>query len=162
LYRYDDREGNVVGHLPQRGGICPKKGENGPVLGSVVSEEVVPVCDGQGLEFTVDPEFRQDPLGVWFLAVVGLMWSLVAISLALSPFAINLRTSRGREEGAVGATLEPPRSIPAGEDLMAGSPEDLGGLKSEQPFGRLVPKDEPLGLIGGKDCFWFPPMSPCH
>jgi hypothetical protein len=34
---------------------------------------------------------------------------------------------------------------------MAGSPEDLGGLKSEQPFGRLVPKDEPLGLIGGKD-----------
>ncbi len=53
-----------MGHLPRHSGICPKKGENDPVLSSVVLEEVVPVCDSQGLEPAVDPEFRQDPLGV--------------------------------------------------------------------------------------------------
>lgn len=66
--------------------------------------------------------------------------------------ALNrLPVLRCREEGAVGATLEPPRSIPAGEDLMAGSPEDLGGLEPEQSLGRLVPEDEPLGLVRGED-----------
>ena len=66
--------------------------------------------------------------------------------------ALNrLPVLRCREEGAVGATLEPPRSIPAGEDLMAGSPEDLGGLEPEQPLGRIVPEDDPLGLVRGED-----------
>jgi len=66
--------------------------------------------------------------------------------------ALNrLPVPRCREEGTVGATLEPPCSVPAGEDLMAGSPEDLRGLEPKQPFGRLVPEDEPLGLVRGKD-----------
>ncbi len=50
--------------MPRHSGICPKEGENGPVLSSTVLEEVVPVCDSQGLELAVDPEFHQDPLGV--------------------------------------------------------------------------------------------------
>ncbi len=63
----------------------------------------------------------------------------------------RLSLPRRREQEAVEATLEPPRSIPAGEDLMAGSPEDLGGLEPEQPLGRIVPEDDPLGLVRGED-----------
>jgi len=58
---------------------------------------------------------------------------------------------RRREEGTVGTALEPPRPIPAGEHLIAGSPEDLRGLEPEQPLGRCVPEDEPLGLVDGEN-----------
>jgi len=58
---------------------------------------------------------------------------------------------RRREEGTVGTALEPPRPIPAGEHLIAGSPEDLRGLEPEQPLCRLVPQDEALPLIDGED-----------
>ena len=54
---------------------------------------------------------------------------------------------RRREEGTVGTALEPPRPIPAGQNLMAGSPEDFSRRKAEQPLGSLFPKDEPLALI---------------
>src|SRR3989304_2676370 len=58
---------------------------------------------------------------------------------------------RRREEGTVGTALEPPRPIPAGEHLIAGSPEDLRGLEPEKPLCRLVPPDEPLGVVGGEN-----------
>src|SRR3990172_2358833 len=58
---------------------------------------------------------------------------------------------RRREERTVGTALEPPRPIPAGEHLIARSPEDLRGLEPEQPLCRLVPQDEALPLIDGED-----------
>ena len=69
---------------------------------------------------------------------------------------------RRREEGTVGTALEPPRPIPAGEHLIARSPEDLKGLEPEQPLCRLVPQDEALPLIDGEDPIGRVRQAPCQ